>query len=145
MKRTARLGGVRWAVVPARWWPNVAWLEAEGHGVQLVFERSDGLWGCSDFELVPFPPLLADVALRRALGTRQRRRLCGPQAPDLGAVSIDGAPGPGGGAPGGVERPGVGSLEAVRAAAQALAERDDVQALATGVRWVLAQVDAEAG
>lgn len=45
--------------------------------------------------------------------------------------------------PGALQRPAPGSLEAVRAAAGAIAARDDVQAAVAGIAWVLEQVALE--
>jgi len=62
------LGGVDWEVSPARVHPaNVCWLLARRFGAVLIYERVDGLLGCSHSWVVPYDPTKADRVLRDAL------------------------------------------------------------------------------
>lgn len=47
MAGRVRWRGRWWDVRPAAYWPNVAWITAEGGRVVLVFELRDGRLGCS--------------------------------------------------------------------------------------------------
>lgn len=63
-----RLAGVEWEVTPARVHPaNVCWLTARRFGAILIYERVDGLWGCSHSWVVPYDPTKADRVLRETL------------------------------------------------------------------------------